>query len=234
MPNPTEEELLTELGLCRPDYRLIPAGIHDSRARAFLLAIWQILCLPFERINIYDIDLQDMTVIRQLLNQWNLERFIEPFMTDDDLRELARKGLLLHRLSGTKAGIELALEIADVAGEVKEWFEFAVNANVHTFDVTVWVDENLAKGRDFNDPTIIDNLRRLVTAAKPVRSFFDVIVSKKEELPAIVYTNVTFASAIFHREETIAAVEDYIFMVTQNASVTFAGAHFHDGFDIAN
>lgn len=229
-----EDELLIELELCRPDYRLIPAGIHDSRARAFLLAIWQILCLPFERINIYDIDNQDMTVIRQLLNQWNLERFIEPFMTDDDLRELARKGLLLHRLSGTKAGIELALSIADVDGEIKEWFEFAVNTNVHTFDVTVWVDQNLEKGRDFNDPQIIDNLRRLVSAAKPVRSFFDVIVSKKEDEPAIINVNVTFASATFHRLEAIAVATENIVLTTTNAVVTVAGVRYYDGFTIAN
>lgn len=168
-------EPLPDLVKCPPDYRLIPAGIHDAKARAFLAALWGLFCLPIEdNLNLYDFENQDITVINQLIDQWDLTRFIEPFMTDDDLRTLAKQGLLLHRLSGTKAGINLALEIADVSGNIDEWWQ--TGGDVHTFNIVVFFDENLAKGRDFNDPIIIENLRRLVDQAKPVRSGYEVQV----------------------------------------------------------
>ncbi len=97
--------------------------------------------------------------------------------TDDDARRaLIREAIALHKIKGTPYAVRRALDLMGVVALMTEWWQRDPKGVPHTFSVAVSL-----KDQPVDSPAIdaarIDDIRRVVTFWKPVRSHFTMSVS---------------------------------------------------------
>lgn len=110
------------------------------------------------------LDLLDDEVIEHLLweNHIGYAEGLALAVTKEQRVNLVRNAVELHRIKGTPAAIELALDAVGLKGEVAEWFE--TNSAPYHFSVELFLDQKL------ND---LDLIREMILEYKNVRSWFD-------------------------------------------------------------
>lgn len=152
-----------------PDERLLPYSIRDERSLALLHLMWGLVHFDKSRLNVYNIDAVDSSVLPHLVQQFRLERFIPDGLPEDRLRQVIKRAIELWRYLGTRYGMQLAVEAAlGVDIEFQEWWQ--LNSTPHTFTVAFSLDGSQdAYIGDFG-LAFQNALIKLVNATKPVRS----------------------------------------------------------------
>lgn len=92
----------------------------------------------------------------------------------DVRRAITAQSIQVHRVKGTVGAVRRALAAVDADSELQEWFDLGTDP--HTFRLTITPRTDLAgtkQGVLFSD-ALVSELRRVVDAAKPVRSHYEV------------------------------------------------------------
>jgi phage tail P2-like protein len=171
----------------RFDSRIIqPSIAQDERTQA----LWQLINglenLPIERAIIYDIDQVVSSAIPSLIRQFSAQEFVVPGMTEAEYRELIWRSIELHRYKGTLHAVRRALGILGITSVlVSEWWQSTPKRQVHTFRVAI-DGEGLPAGDprfDVSSPDFWSRAYRLVEAAKPARSGFEIAIASRPRAP---------------------------------------------------
>lgn len=123
---------------------------------------------------VYDIDRLPAAALPLIAEQFSAEEFIQPNLSESQLRELLKTAIVLHRIKGTPAAIRLLLQIHGIPSvDLIEWWQTNPPGPVHTFRVAF--DGTLVSASvDQRSREYWDRLIHLITVAKPVRSSFSI------------------------------------------------------------
>lgn len=98
-------------------------------------------------------------------------------------RRVVADSFLIHQVKGSVGAVKRALASVHAASDLEEWFN--TGGAVHTFGITAMPTENLlarTTGPIF-DAALIDELRRVTDAAKPLRSHYVLTLRMPLESP---------------------------------------------------
>lgn len=154
---------------------LLPPPLRsDARfaALAGLLADWQ--DLDVDRVRTLGRTGDAEGWLLQHLAAWlSLDDEIYWTVADDaERRQLLLSAVQLHRKKGTRWAVEESLRLIGVTVDLIEWWQKQPAGQPHTFDLTAWVNDNLAGGATVLSPETDDLVARLVDAYKPARSHY--------------------------------------------------------------
>lgn len=162
-----------------------PSIAQDDRTQALWKLIESFTELPYSNALVYDFDRVTATAIPSLITQLSASEFVVPEMTEAEYRELLWRSIELHRTKGTPFAVKRALGVLGISSVViSEWWQSIPRRQVHTFRVAI-DGEGLPSGDprfDVSDPAFWDKAYRLVEAAKPARSGFDLAIATRPQV----------------------------------------------------
>lgn len=87
--------------------------------------------------NLHDVDNLPEPVLDYLLTQWHVtyDEGAGLATTIEEKRRLVKNAFKLHRIKGTKRALEMVLEMLDIRGVIKEWFEYG--GDPHHFRIEI-------------------------------------------------------------------------------------------------
>jgi P2-related tail formation protein len=137
---------------------------------------------------------------------WNLAN------SEQEKRQLIKDAIKLHKLKGTKAGVERALSTLNIEGKVSEWFEYG--GDPFHFKIDIFL-QNYA----YNEK-VFENLKKMIEEYKNVRSVLEEIsvvlnVNSPMETPAANsgdILNYTVTNTITNTDEMLS---DNTFVLNQ-------------------
>lgn len=141
--------------------------INDISSYAFDELFTRYNSLETERLLVYLVDNIDSSVLPHLAEQFHVmgnEGWLQ-VKTDEEKRRLIKEAINIHRYKGTKYSILKVLEMLNLEGKVKEWFEYA--GQPYHFKVEAGFANRGA------DEAIVSRLRDLVLEYKNERSFLE-------------------------------------------------------------
>lgn len=133
----------------------------------------EITAIPHHIRFLYDPECCPVEALPHLAWAWSVDVWSDGW-PEAVQRRVIRNSLYLHRIKGSVGAVRRALDgvMADV--EIEEWFE--TGDPVHTFRAIVTPTIDLmckTEGVLFSDD-LIEELRRVITAAKPLREHFGI------------------------------------------------------------
>lgn len=152
----------------QPKKRLLPPSIHtDERSQALLYLIWGLTQFQVNRLNVYNIDTVDASVLPHLIQQFRLEKFLPVDLPVDRQRKLIKRAIEIWRYLGTIYGMQAVIDaVLGISVNVAEWPSY--QGVPHTFTVAFPIDQTSYYG---NFGTSFQAaLRQLIEASKPARS----------------------------------------------------------------
>jgi len=84
-------------------------------------------------------------------------------------RQVIAESMAIHRLKGTRAGVERAIVALGLTIELTEWWQKIPKGVPHTFELTAWVNSNRNDKTQLT-PCAYQQLAKVVQRTKPVRS----------------------------------------------------------------
>lgn len=133
----------------------------------------EITAIPHLLRFLYDPDCCPIEALPHLAWAWSVDVWNDAW-PEAVKRRVIKNSLYLHRIKGSRGAVERALNGVFAEAEVQEWFE--TGDPVHTFRVAVTPTVDLLQrnsGVLFSD-ALIEDLRRVVHAAKPLREHFSI------------------------------------------------------------
>ena len=131
----------------------------------------EITAIPHVMRFIYDPECCPIEALPHLAWAWSVDVWNDRW-PEAVKRRVIKNSLYMHRIKGSVGAVELALASVFADGEIQEWFE--TGDPVHTFRAVVSPTIDLLQYDDgvlFHDD-LIDELRRVIAAAKPLREHF--------------------------------------------------------------
>lgn len=127
---------------------IIPPGIADDRARAFVAAFSAVL----SEFSTTALIVQDAyTVLADYLPAMIIEAGLTDFvsldMREDLVREMIASAPEIHAMTGTVAGARRALASIGVTARWTQWFQEVPKAGHDTHKVVLWLSDTVINGR---------------------------------------------------------------------------------------
>lgn len=106
--------------------------------------------------NLHDVDNLPEPVLDYLLTQWHVtyDEGAGLATTIEEKRRLVKNAYKLHRIKGTKRALEMVLEMLNIRGVIKEWFEYG--GEPHHFRIEIM--EVTTKGLSDDTFSLLDRL----------------------------------------------------------------------------
>ena len=154
----------------QPKKRLLPPSIRtDERSQALLYLIWGLTQFQLTRLNVYNVDTVDESVLPHLIQQFRLEKFMPVDLPVARRRQLIKKAIEIWRYLGTVYGMKAVISaVLAIEVDIKEWFDY--NGTPHTFTVAFLIDASQNTYLGNFGTTFQQTLRNLIEASKPARS----------------------------------------------------------------
>ena len=161
--------------------------------------------------------IEDINIpISELWDPWNCPLDALPFLawalsvdqwrsdwSETVKRQVVAGSIDVHRIKGTRPAVERALADLGVTVDLVEWFQAQPAAAPYTFDITAWVNQNIAPGApSILGPELYDQLFAAVVNAKNTRSGFTFKVGAKFGPNAIGAGSVLEGQAAIARRDT--------------------------------
>lgn len=143
--------------------------INDISSYAFDDLFSRYNALETERLLVYLVDNVDISALPHLAEQFHIlgnEGWLYA-TTEQEKRALIKNAIELHRYKGTKYSLRKVLEILNLNGKIREWFEYGGNP----YHFTVSLD---IKNRGFEQTTEAQ-LLDLIEEMKNVRSVMETL-----------------------------------------------------------
>lgn len=144
---------------------LIP--IKDENSQAFNELFDRLGTLDLRPLLVYLIDNAESSALPHLAEQFHVmgnEGWLQ-VKTDAEKRDLIKQAINIHKYKGTKYGILRVLEMLNLEGEIKEWFEYGGKPFYFSVDIN-FVSRGL-------DEVLINKLEDLINEYKNERSKID-------------------------------------------------------------
>lgn len=156
---------------------LVPALRNDLNLRALESLIARFADLDVGATVIYDFDTVDASALTSLAEQFGVlgDAGWDIANTDAKKRALLKEAVALHRIKGTPYAVKRALALLDVNATLTEWFDMVPRGTPHTFNLYAQVTDQ-DPGAPAIDDARAQQIRRVVSYWKPVRSHFDLSV----------------------------------------------------------
>lgn len=166
--------------------------LNDISSKAFDELFSRFNSLDTNKLLVYLVDTVDASALPHLAEQFHIlgnEGWLFA-QTELEKRNLIKNAIELHRYKGTKYALRKVLEILNLNGNIKEWFEY--QGNPYRFMVSVDLKN---RGFDFvTEKQLLD----LIEETKNVRS-----VMEKLEVNLTNSANQKIATAIITSEEIV-------------------------------
>lgn len=143
--------------------------INDISSKAFDDLCSRFNSLDTDRLLVYLVDNVDASALPLLAEQFHIlgnEGWLYA-QTEQEKRNLIKNAIELHRYKGTKYALRKVLEILNLNGKIKEWFEY--EGNPYHFIVSLDLRN---KGFEF---TTEEQLMDLIEETKNVRSVMETL-----------------------------------------------------------
>jgi phage tail P2-like protein len=111
---------------------------------------------------------------------WGLRvDFWNPDWSEEIRREVARTAVLVHRIKGTPAAVENALDAVGVDAEIIEWWQKDPVGENGTFTVRMSINANITNSGLVIDDERVDQIVRQIEIAKRKSQHFDIELSSE-------------------------------------------------------
>ena len=143
--------------------------INDNSSKTFDDLFSRFNSLDTDRLLVYLVDSVDSSALPHLAEQFHImgnEGWLFA-KTEQEKRELIKNAIELHRYKGTKYSLEKVLEILNLNGKIREWFEY--EGNPYHFIVSLDL-----RNRGF-EQTTEGQLLDLIEETKNVRSIMETL-----------------------------------------------------------
>ncbi|HSA05864.1 MAG TPA: phage tail protein I [Candidatus Gastranaerophilales bacterium] len=143
--------------------------LNDISSKAFDELLSRFNSLDTNKLLVYLVDTVDASALPHLAEQFHIlgnEGWLFA-SAEQEKRELIKNAIELHRYKGTKYALRKVLEILNLNGKIREWFEY--QGNPYRFMVSIDL-----KNRGFNSVTE-KQLLDLIEETKNVRSIMETL-----------------------------------------------------------
>ena len=106
---------------------------------------------------------------------WSVDEW-DPAWPEEVRRRVIAAAPDVHRLKGTRAAVEQALQAIGVIADIVEWWQRQPAGVPGTFSVTAWVNEQLAAGGAVLTDRVQRQIDAIVRRTKPVSRSYDLLV----------------------------------------------------------
>ena len=106
---------------------------------------------------------------------WSVDEW-DPAWPEEVKRRVIAAAPEVHRLKGTRAAVERALQAIGVVADIVEWWQRQPAGVPGTFSVTAWVNEQLAAGGAVLTDKVQRQIDAIVRRTKPVSRAYDLLV----------------------------------------------------------
>ena len=192
----------------RPTGLLPDSLAHDSRLAAFDALLSRIQQLDTAPTLVNLVDSVSSEALPALGEQFHVMGHEGWYLasTDEQRRALIKRAIELHRYRGTRYALDEVLAIFGVTAELAEWWQQNPPATPYTFDLLLWVNDNLRPGRPVLSAELYEGLQRMVDTVKPVRSAYSFRVGTRFDQYATL-ANAAHTRAVLHRSADAGAVQ---------------------------
>lgn len=143
--------------------------LNDISARTFDEVFARYNSLETDRLLVYLVDNVDVSALPHLAEQFHImgnEGWLYA-TTEQEKRDLIKNAIELHRYKGTKYALRKVLEILNLNGKIREWFEY--EGNPYHFIVSLDL-----RNRGYDQVTE-EQLLDLIEETKNVRSVMETL-----------------------------------------------------------
>lgn len=124
--------------------RITPPEVRDERGWAYLRTLDRLIAdRPLSSFLVKDADTCPVAALPALIAEYSMEEFIEPDAPEIVKRRLLKFGFFLQSMSGTDAGVKLALSLIGLRAEITQWYRQDPMGAPNTHRITVSMDEDL-------------------------------------------------------------------------------------------
>lgn len=148
---------------------VLPAGIGDERGKALAALVERFAAIDLTKLLIYRVDTVEASALPHLVDQFDLEDFVDATTPETTVRRLIKQAIELRRYMGTPWAVRRTLEAFGADVDLVEWWQEAPRGTPHTFAVTAWFE----RGLDEDD---FDKVGKLVRWTKRTSQHEDVRV----------------------------------------------------------
>jgi len=193
----------------RPTGLLPDSLAHDSRLAAFDALLSRIQQLDTAPTLVNLVDSVSSEALPSLGEQFHVMGHEGWYLasTDEQRRALIKRAIELHRYRGTRYALDEVLAIFGVTAELAEWWQQNPPATPYTFDLLLWVNDNLLPGQPTLTAGLYDSLRRMVDVVKPARSGYSFKLGVRFDQPTWSLANAQQTAAIGRWASTAQAVQ---------------------------
>lgn len=169
----------------RPTGLLPDSLAHDSRLAAFDALLSRIQQLDTAPTLVNLVDSVSSEALPALGEQFHVMGHEGWYLasTDEQRRTLIKRAIELHRYRGTRYALDEVLAIFGVTAELAEWWQQNPPATPYTFDLLLWVNDNLLPRQPTLTAGLYDSLRRMVDVVKPARSGYSLKLGARFDQP---------------------------------------------------
>lgn len=149
------------------DVRLVPPGVADARARAFVEVLGRAIDeVPLGRFDLVNFDRVDARLLPALVRGLSMEEFVSEDMPERIVRRLLKAAIPLHVGKGRDRAVIEALAAIEMDGAILQWHAQAPLGIPNTNVTSVRIVEGWRPDQPASDPRMRRAAERAIAATK--------------------------------------------------------------------